>query len=126
MTHPNIEQWNQQWGKILVWVGPFSWLVFAIYVLVRNQVMWGGLAALYVAMPLSLVIHIVAPIGLIILVFYRRHRRQPIGNMIRWGLIYYVSVPLIILALSIKLQGFSGTLTWIQMIIHETKFQLNR
>lgn len=126
MTHPNIEQWNHQWGKILVWVGPLSWPVIAIYVLIRNQVMWGGLAALYITMPISLVIHTVAPLTLIILVFYRRRHHQPIGKMIRWGLIYYGSIPLMILALSIKLQGLSGTLAWLDMIIRETKFQLDR
>lgn len=126
MAHPSIEQWNHQWSKILVWVGPLSWLVIAIYVLIRNQVMWGGLAALYIVMPISLVIHTVAPLALIILVFYRRCRHQPIGKMIRWGLVYYVSIPLIVLALSIKLQGLSGTLAWLEMIIREIKFQLGR
>ncbi|MGI0495356.1 hypothetical protein ACN4EG_26560 [Alkalinema pantanalense CENA528] len=126
MTHPSIEQWNHQWGKVLVWVGPLSWLVLGIYVLVRNQIMWGGLAALVIAMPISLVIHTIAPLALMILVFYRRRRCQPIGKMIRWGLVYYVSMPLIILALSIKLQGFSGTLTWIEVMIREIKFQLNQ
>ncbi len=126
MTRPNIEQWNHQWVKILVWVGPFSWLVLAIYVLIRNQAVWGGLAALYTMIPISLVIHIIAPLALIILVFYRRRRRQPIGKMIHWGLVYYVSVPLIILALSIKLQGLSGTLAWLEMIIREIKFQMDR
>lgn len=126
MTRPNIEQWNHQWVKILVWVGPLSWLVLAIYVLIRNQVVWGGLAALYTMIPISLVIHIIAPLALIILVFYRRRRRQPIGKMIHWGLVYYASVPLIILALSIKLQGLSGTRAWIEMIIREIKFQMDR
>ncbi|NJR51135.1 MAG: hypothetical protein HC780_17705 [Leptolyngbyaceae cyanobacterium CSU_1_3] len=126
MKHQNIEQWNHQWGKTLVWVGPLSWPVLGIYVLIRNQVMWGGLAALSITMPISLVIHTIAPLALIILIFYRRHRRQPIGKTIRWGLAYYVSIPLIIFALSIKLQGFSGTLAWVEMIIREIKFQLNR
>ena len=126
MTPPNIEQWNRQGSKILVWVGPFSWLVLVIYVLIPNQVAWGGLAALVIAMPISLVIHIIAPLALMILVFYRRRRRQPIGKMIRWGLVYYASVPLMILALSIMLQGLSGTLTSIEIIIREIKFQLNR
>jgi hypothetical protein len=126
MTCRNVEQWNHQWSKILVWAGPLSWLVLGTYVLIRNQVMWGGLAALYIAMPISLVIHTIAPLALIILVFYRRRRRQPIGKMIHWGLVYYVSVPLIIFALSIKLQGLSGTLAWIEMMIREIKFQLNR
>ncbi|MGG6295583.1 hypothetical protein ACQ4M4_14410 [Leptolyngbya sp. AN02str] len=126
MTYRNIEQWNHQWGKGLVWVGPLSWLVIAVYVLIRNQAMWGGLAALYIAMPISLVIHTLAPLALILLIFYRRHRRQPIGRMIYWGLIYYASIPLIILALSVMLQGLSGTLAWIEMIIREIKFQLNR
>ncbi|PMB02407.1 hypothetical protein CEN45_08515 [Fischerella thermalis CCMEE 5198] len=126
MAHRNIEQWNDQSSKILVWVGPLSWLVLAIYVLIRNQVMWGGLAALYTTIQISLVIHTIAPLALIILILYRRRRRQPIGKMIRWGLAYYGSIPLIILALSIKLQGLSGTLAWLEMIIREIKFQLDR
>lgn len=113
-------------GKILVLVGPLSWLVLAIYVLIRNQMMWGGLAALYIAMPISLVIHTIAPLALIILVFYRRRRRQSIDKVIFWGLIYYISVPLMIFALSIKLQGFSGTLAWVEMVIRAINFQLNR
>ncbi len=110
----------------MVWVGPLSWLVLGLYVLIRNQTMWGGLAALYTALPISLVIHTIAPLALIILAFYRRRRRQPVGKMIRWGLVYYISIPLIILALSIQIQGLSGTLAWVEMILREINFQLNR
>jgi hypothetical protein len=126
MTHRNINQRYQRWDKILVWIGPLSWLVLGLYVLISNREMWAGLAALYIAMPISLVIHTIAPLALIILVFYRRCRRQRMGNMIRWGLVYYAFIPLIVLASSIWLQGLSGTLAWGEMIVREIKYQLNR
>ncbi|NJL37679.1 MAG: hypothetical protein HC840_04325 [Leptolyngbyaceae cyanobacterium RM2_2_4] len=126
MTHQNINQRHQRWDKILVWIGPLSWLVLGIYVLISNREMWGGLAALYIAMPISLLIHTTAPLALIILVFYRRRRGQRMGNMICWGLVYYASIPFVVLASSIWLQGLSGTLAWGEMIIREMKFQLNR
>ncbi|MCM1982958.1 hypothetical protein [Lyngbya confervoides] len=112
--------------KTLVWVGPLSWPVLALYVLVRNQGMWGGLAALYSAIPISLVIHTVAPLALILLGSHRRRRRQPLGTMIAWGLVYYALVPWVLFALSILLQGFSGTSAGIEMILREIRFQLNR
>ncbi|AFY35593.1 hypothetical protein [Calothrix sp. PCC 7507] len=118
MTNRNINQRNQHWVKILVWIGPLSWPVMAIYVLISNRQMWGGLVALlYVAIPISLAIHVIAPLALIILVFYRRRRRQRIGKMIRWGLLYYALIPLIVFAISLWLQGISGTLAWGEMMM---------
>ena len=122
----NIDHWNQRWGKILVWIGPLSWLVTAIYVLICNREMWAGLAALYIAIPISLVIHVIAPLALVILVFHRRRRGQRIGKMLRWGLVYYALIPFIILAISIWLQGFSGTLAWVEMVVREIVFQINK
>ena len=110
MTNRNIDQRNQHWDKILVWVGPLSWPVMAIYVLISSREMWGGLIALYIAIPISLAIHVIAPLTLIILVFYRRRRGQRIGKMIRWGLLYYALIPLIIFAILLWTQGISGTL----------------
>lgn len=117
---------NQQWCKILVWVGPLSWLVMAIYVLIGNREMWAGLAALYTSIPISLAIHAIAPLILILVVVNRRRRGQRIGKMIRWGLVYYALIPLIILAVSIWFQGLSGTLAWGEMIVREIVFKLNQ
>jgi len=126
MNPRNIDQQNQLWDKILVWIGPLSWLVLAIYVLIINREMWAGLAALYVAIPISLAIHAIAPLALIILVFYRRRRGQRIGKMIRWGLIYYALIPFIVFAISLWLQGISGTLAWGEMIRREVMFQIRK
>ncbi|MBO1058963.1 MAG: hypothetical protein HEQ27_21635 [Dolichospermum sp. JUN01] len=80
--------------------------------------MWGGLFALfYVAIPISVAIHVIAPVALIILVFYRRRRGQRIGKMIRWGLLYYALIPLIVFAISLWVQGISGTLAWGEMMM---------
>lgn len=100
--------------------------MLAIYVLIINREMWAGLAALYVAIPISLVIHAIAPLALIILVFYRRRRGQRIGKMIHWGLIYYALIPLLVFAISLWLQGISGILAWGEMIRREVMFQLRK
>lgn len=117
---------NQRWCKILVWVGPLSWLVMAIYVLIGNREMWAGLAALYISIPISLAIHAIAPLALIALVFNRRRCGHRIGKMIGWGLVYYALIPLIILAISIWFQGLSGTLAWGEMIVREIVFKVNK
>ena len=60
------------------------------------------------------------------MVVNRRRRGQRIGKMIRWGLVYYALIPLIILAVSIWFQGLSGTLAWGEMIVREIVFKLNQ
>ncbi|TVQ24256.1 MAG: hypothetical protein EA367_01770 [Leptolyngbya sp. DLM2.Bin15] len=110
--------------KILVVLGPASWLLLGLYLVTFGQQMWVGLAALYYGLPIIMLIHILAPLGLLWL--GRRpgppaHRRWQ-----RWGLTYYALVPCIVLGLLIGLQGIPRTLEAIASILNEISFQLRR
>jgi hypothetical protein len=110
----------------LVWLGPFSWLLLGVYLLIRSRAMWDGLFALYVGLPIILVIHIVVPLLLLGWMGDLRRRGQRIDAGVGWGLAYYAVVPCVVLASSIWLQGVSGTVAWGNSLIREILFQLER
>ncbi len=85
--------------------------------------MWVGLAALYYGLPIILVIHILAPLGLL---WQLRHHHRASHRWIYWSLAYYGLMPIIIVGLVLWLWGFSGTLELISSILREIRFQLNR
>lgn len=109
--------------KLLAAVGPLSWLLLGGYLLMTMGQMWVGLAALYYGLPIILVIHILAPLGLL---WRLRHHRRASRRWVYWSLAYYGLMPVIAVGLVLWLWGFSGTLEFISSILREIRFQLNR
>ena len=109
--------------KLLAAVGPLSWLLLGGYLLMTMEQMWVGLAALYYGLPIILVIHILAPLGLL---WQLRHHRQASRRWVYWSLAYYGLMPVITVRLLFWFQGLLGTLASINSILREICFQLNR
>ena len=109
--------------KILAAVGPGSWLLLGVYLLMTMGQMWVGLTALYYGLPVILIIHILAPLGLL---WRLRQRHWARRRWVYWSLAYYGLVPAIITGLTLQFQGFKGTLELINGILREIHFQLNR
>ncbi|WP_204154533.1 hypothetical protein [Leptolyngbya sp. CCY15150] len=110
--------------KVLAAIGPLSWLLLGLYLLTLGQQMWVGLVAFYYSLPAILIIHIIAPLGLL---WLTRHS-HPLARRgwVCWSLIYYVAVPGLIVGLSIWFQGLTGTLELIARLLREIRFQLGR
>ncbi len=109
--------------KLLAAIGPLSWLLLGVYLLMTMGQMWVGLAALYYGLPIILVIHILAPLGLL---WRLRYHHRASRRWVYWSLAYYGLMPIIIVGLLFWFQGISGTLASINSILREIRFQLNR
>jgi hypothetical protein len=109
--------------KLLAAVGPLSWLLLGVYLLMTMGQMWVGLAALYYGLPIILVIHVLVPLGLL---WQLRHHHRASRRWIYWSLAYYGLIPVIMVGLVLWLQGISGTRELISTIFREIRFQLNR
>ncbi len=118
------EQPHQTWLKVLAAIGPLSWFLLGLYLLTLGQQMWVGLAALYYGLPVILIIHIIAPLGLLWLTRYRYPPAR--RRWVRWSLIYYAAVPGLIMGLSIWFQELTGTLESIASFLREIRFQVGR
>jgi hypothetical protein len=94
--------------KLLVAIGPVSWLVLGLYFIAVNHQMWAGLLALYYGLPMVALIHLVAPLGL--LWVGRRPAPPAHRRWRRWGLVYYTLVPCLALGLMIWVWGLPSTL----------------
>ena len=86
--------------------------------------MWVGLVALYYGLPVILVIHILAPLGLLWLL--HQHRHQASRRWVYWSLAYYGLMPVIIVGYLAWFQGLPGTLELMASILREIRFQLKR
>jgi hypothetical protein len=112
------------WG---LWLGPISLLSLGAYVLVRALlVMWGGLLALYVGVPVICLLHLVMLGVLGAKVVWRLRRRQGLTAQLYGWVSYYVGMPVLVLALVLKIQGWSGFQAWIELIWREGRFWLVR
>jgi hypothetical protein len=111
------------WG---LWVGPLSWLLLGLYLLLRSSVMWGGLLALYICLPLMGLFHLGILLGLWVSFTQRRCRRQRIPKFLYWGLSYYVGLPIILFVLVLKTQGWAGLHAWIELIGREGRLGWSR
>jgi hypothetical protein len=110
--------------KVLATIGPVSWLLLGLYLLTIGQQMWVGLAALYYGLPIILVIHIMAPLGILWLTHHRGYPTR--RSWVRWSLTYYALVPGIVIGLSIWFQGITGTLESMASLLCEIRFQWDR
>lgn len=109
--------------NVLAAIGPLSWLLLGVYLLMTMGQMWVGLEALYYGLPIILVIHILAPLGLL---WQLHHHHSASRRWVYWSLAYYGLMPVIIVGIVLWLWGFSGTLEFISSILREIRFQLNR
>lgn len=109
--------------KVLAAIGPLSWLLLGVYLLMTMEKMWVGLAALYYGLPVIFGIHILAPVGLLWRLRHCRHRAS--HRWVYWSFTYYGLMPVIIVGLLVWLQGVSGALESITSILREIRFQIN-
>ncbi|NJL79126.1 MAG: hypothetical protein HC874_18540 [Richelia sp. SL_2_1] len=123
MNNSQAEILYRRWSLFWVCLGPLSWLVSIPYIAIKNQQAWGGLGALFYTVPVIAAIHLIAPLALLYMSYRRRERRQQVGRWVWLGWLYYVCLPILLLLISIQVQGLSQTLEFFIRLINEIRFQ---
>ncbi len=123
---PHSDQQYRRWSAFWIWLGPISGLLLLTVTGLLNRQAWGGLTAVLYGGPIWAIIHLIAPLALLILNSQRRRQGQSVSRRVRLGLLYYISAPIVLLLISVQVQGLSQTVAVFVGLFHEIRFQLNR
>lgn len=110
----------RSWDRTLVLVGPVSWPMAAVCVLVTSLLIrgpWIELTAAVYAFTLLVWLHGLLTAVLIGQVALRYFRGRPLGGWLHRGLVYYLGMPLITLGILWMTVGPRGTAAVIRYVL---------
>jgi hypothetical protein len=108
-----------RWDRILVLAGPISWLIaIGCFLLALGfGRAWTGVAVIVYSAELLFWSHWLLALILIGHMIRRYQHKQVISRWLRWGLVYYLSLPLLIFGTLLLTQGVSVTIEILRYLL---------